>query len=226
MQTLSATVAHTTYSHEEYPVILPATDTLPAVVAIPDKYPHEPDYCGGNLDNGTPLGDFLLGWDRNGWYVAWRSHDTNNVDDCGHAVDPERAAYAANALRRRERGWDSEGMFLRWLNMCAPDGVTYRVMEGSGYSQGEHFLYVCAFPSDTAPSPDKFARDAEFSEPVNWARGSVQSLAMAHYDADSDLYTFDHGSIYYPVHAEYWRLDQDPYLTAYAEEFRREALNN
>lgn len=222
MQTLS----HTTYSREEYPVILPATDDMPAVVAIPDEHPHEPDYCGGITTDGEPLGDFLLAWDsRNGWYVAWRSHDTNGVDDCGHAVDPDAAAYALNNMTDFYHTHRTATLERR-LNMCAPDGVTYRATDAHGYSQGDDYIYVSAFPSDATPSPDEFARDAEFSEPVNWARGSVQSLALAIHDADSDTYTFDHGGYYYPVYAKSWRLDQVPDLTNYAEDFRDVALDS
>ena len=226
MQTLSATVAYTTYSHEEYPIILPATDDMPAVVAIADEYPHEPDYCTGNTEDGTPLGDFLLVWDSpRGWYVGWRSHDHNAVDNCGHAVDPDRAAYALDNMPDFYHTYRTTAI-ERWLNMCAPDGVTYRATDVSGYSQGDDYIYVSAFPSDTAPSPAEFARDAEFSEPINWARGSVQSLALAVHDGDADLYTLDHGGHYYPIYAEPWRLGQVPGLADYAEEFRAEALND
>ena len=222
MQTLSATVAHTTYSREEYPVILPATDGLPAVVAVRDEHPHEPDYCGGNTEDGTPLGDFLLARDRRNWDVVWQSHTGH---DCGHAVDPDSAAYALNNMANFRHIYRTTAI-ERWLNMCAPDGVTYRTTDVNGYSQGDDYIYVSAFPSDTAPNFGEFARDAEFSEPVNWARGSVQSLSLAFYDADADLYTFDHGGTYYPVHAESWRLDQVTDLADYAEEFRSEALDN
>ena len=199
----------------ESPVILaPETNEFGTfrVVAEVVTYPTDsPDYCGSDEFSET-----LLGWGGryDGWNLAWNTcegHESTCKDS--HPIDPETIHYASNELD------DSD--LERWLNICAPDGIKYRVSRVHGYSQGDVFLLVESYPMTFNPSD---LPDPEHNEAVNWARGDVSTLVAQRYDEDADLWEDVHHG--YDVYGPSWDLAEMDHVKAYAEECRDEHLTN
>ena len=140
-----------------------------------------PDYCDGTTEDGTPLGAYILAWDRGGWGVVWSTHRENTVDSCGHAVDPQDAVNALSEMDTRPHGGDAPAL-ERWLNIVAPESVGYRVDKFNGYSQGETFLLVQSYPRSVGrPTTGPYDHEG-----AAWARGDVYDVRVVAWDADAE----------------------------------------
>lgn len=183
--TLSDEEAAATLGVEYVTVIGDAVDvdgtTAYAVATARDWYEDGPDYCDGTTDDGTPLGEYVLGWDRWAWHKVWSTHEENDVDSCGHAVDPADAVRALSEMDTRPHGGDAPAL-ERWLNVVCPDGVGYRVDEFSGYSQGDSFLLVRAY----ARSVGAPTTGADEHDGAAWARGDVYDVRVLAWDTDAE----------------------------------------
>lgn len=169
----------------------------------------EPDYCGSDGFSET-----LLGWGGRpytGWTLSWNTCEGHG-DTCkdSHPIDPDTIRHAANEL--------DDDYLERWLNICAPDGIKYRVSRVNGYSQGDVWLLVESYPATTAPSD---LPDPEHNEAVNWARGDVHSLVVQeHDDDDTDSWIDVHHG--YTVYGQSWDLPKMEHVRDYAEDCRDE----
>lgn len=199
----------------ESPVILdPETTefgTFRVVAELNNHAAYTPDYCGSGGYSET-----LLGWE--GRYTGWvlsRNTCERHGDTCkdSHPIEPDTIRYAANELD------DSD--LERWLNICAPDGIKYRVSRVNGYSQGDVWLLVESFQSDRDPAT---LPDPEHNEAVNWARGDVSTLVTQQYDEDSDFWYDVHNG--YDVYGPSWDLAEMDHVKDYAEECRGDHLSN
>lgn len=195
----------------EYTDILPGKVTdfgTFRVVAKANLYNDvEPDYCGSDGFSET-----LLGWDgpHVGWSLTWntcKGHANTCTDS--HPIDPETIHYASNELD------DSD--LERWLNICAPDGIKYRVSRVHGYSQGDVWLLVESYPMTFNPAT---LPDPERNEAVNWARGDVYSLIVQEYDDDTDSWDDVHSGYY--VYGRSWDLPKMDHVKESAEDCRDE----
>ena len=199
----------------ESPVILaPETTEFGTfrVVAEPVTYnTPAPDYCGSDGFSET-----LLGWGGryDGWSLSWSTCERHG-DTCkdSHPIDPDTIRYAANELD------DSD--LERWLNICAPDGIKYRVRRVNGYSQGDVWLLVESYPADRDPSD---LPNPEHNEAVNWARGDVSILVTQRYDEDADTWEDVHNG--YDVYGQSWDLAEMAHVKDYAEECRDNHLSD
>lgn len=171
----------------------------------------EPDYCGSGGFSET-----LLGWagPYAGWGLSWNTCKGHG-DTCkdSHPIDPDTIRNAANEL--------DDADLERWLNICAPDGIKYRVSRGHGYSQGDVFLLVESYPADCDPNT---LPDPEHNEAVNWARGDVHSLVVQEQDEDDEDTWHDvhNGCI---VYGQSWDLSERVYIRYSANECRNEYLH-
>ena len=199
----------------ESPVILaPETTEFGAfrVVAEPVTYnTPAPDYCGSDGFSET-----LLGWGGryDGWSLSWNTCE-HHGDTCkdSHPLDPDTIRYAANEL--------DDDYLERWLNICAPDGIKYRVRRVRGYNQGDVWLLIESYPSDLDPAT---LPDPAHNEAVNWARGDVSVLVTQQYDEDADLWEDVHNG--YDVYGRSWDLPEMEHVKDYAEECRGDHLSN
>ena len=197
----------------ESPVILaPETTEFGTfrVVAEPLMDSYAPDYCGSDGYSET-----LLGWGGryDGWSLSWNTCEGHNVCKDSHPIDPDTIRYAANEL--------DDDYLERWLNICAPEGIKFRVSRVNGYSQGDVWLLVESYPSDLDPSD---LPDPEHNEAVNWARGDVSILVTQRYDEDADTWEDVHNG--YDVYGQSWHLAEMAHVKDYAEECRDDHLSN
>lgn len=199
----------------ESPVILAPKSTefgTFRVVAEPVTYStHAPDYCGSDGFSET-----LLSWGGRygGWDTSWTTCKGHG-DTCtnSHPIDPDTIRFAANEL--------DDSLLERWLNICAPDGIKYRVSRVHGYSQGDTWLLVESYPAHVDPAT---LPDPEHNDAVNWARGDVSTLVVERYEEDSD-YWLDvyHG---YHVYGQSWDLEKMDHVKDYAAECRDNYLSD
>ena len=197
----------------ESPVILaPETTEFGTfrVVAEPLMDSYAPDYCG--LDG---FSETLLGWGGryDGWSLSWNTCEGHNVCKDSHPIDPDTIRYAANEL--------DDDYLERWLNICAPEGIKFRVSRVNGYSQGDVWLLVESYPADRDPSD---LPNPEHNEAVNWARGDVSGLVTQQYDEDADTWEDVHNG--YDVYGQSWHLAEMAHVKDYAEECRDDHLSN
>lgn len=197
----------------ESPVILaPETTEFGTfrVVAEPLMDSYAPDYCGSDGYSET-----LLGWGGryDGWSLSWNTCEGHNVCKDSHPIDPDTIRYAANEL--------DDDYLERWLNICAPEGIKFRVSRVNGYSQGDVWLLVESYPADRDPSD---LPNPEHNEAVNWARGDVSGLVTQQYDGDADLWEEVHNG--YDVYGRSWDLPDMEHVKDYAEECRGDHLSN
>lgn len=197
----------------ENPVILdPETTEFGTfrVVAEEDNYsPFTPDYCGSDGHSET-----LLSWEGRytGWINSWSTCKGHNFCTDSHPIDPDTIHRAANEL--------DDSLLERWLNICAPEGIKYRVSRVTGYSQGDVWLLVESFPDYRDPSN---LPNPEHNEAVNWARGDVSTLIVQQYEEDSDFWDdVYHG---YPVYGPSWDLAKMDHVNERAKEHRAEHLS-
>jgi len=189
----------------ESPVILaPETTEFGTfrVVAEPLMDSYAPDYCGSDGYSET-----LLGWGGryDGWSLSWNTCEGHNVCKDSHPIDPDTIRYAANEL--------DDDYLERWLNICAPEGIKFRVSRVNGYSQGDVWLLVESYPADRDPSD---LPNPEHNEAVNWARGDVSGLVTQQYDEDADTWEDVHNG--YDVYGQSWHLAEMAHVKDYAEE--------
>lgn len=167
----------------------------------------EPDYCGSDGHSET-----LLGWGGryDGWYLSWNTCKGHG-DTCkdSHPIDPDVICKAANEL--------DNNYLERWLNICAPEGIRFRVSRETGYSQGDVWLLVESYPADREASD---LPDPEQNEAVNWARGDVHSLAVQEYDDEMDSWEDVHTGR--SVYGQSWDLPKMDHVKSAAEECRDE----
>ena len=197
----------------ESPVILaPETTEFGTfrVVAEPLMDSYAPDYCGSDGYSET-----LLGWGGryDGWSLSWNTCEGHNVCKDSHPIDPDTIRYAANEL--------DDDYLERWLNICAPEGIKFRVSRVNGYSQGDVWLLVESYPADRDPSD---LPNPEHNEAVNWARGDVSGLVTQQYDEDADTWEDVHNG--YDVYGQSWHLAEMAHVKDYAEECRDDHLSN
>ena len=197
----------------ESPVILaPETTEFGTfrVVAEPLMDSYAPDYCGSDGYSET-----LLGWGGryDGWSLSWNTCEGHNVCKDSHPIDPDTIRYAANEL--------DDDYLERWLNICAPEGIKFRVSRVNGYSQGDVWLLVESYPEDRDPSD---LPDPDQHEAVNWARGDVSGLVTQQYDEDADTWEDVHNG--YDVYGQSWHLAEMAHVKDYAEECRDDHLSN
>ena len=197
----------------ESPVILaPETTEFGTfrVVAEPLMDSYAPDYCGSDGYSET-----LLGWGGryDGWSLSWNTCEGHNVCKDSHPIDPDTIRYAANEL--------DDDILERWLNICAPEGIKFRVSRVNGYSQGDVWLLVESYPADRDPSD---LPNPEHNEAVNWARGDVSGLVTQQYDEDADTWEDVHNG--YDVYGQSWHLAEMAHVKDYAEECRDDHLSN
>lgn len=197
----------------ESPVILaPETTEFGTfrVVAEPLMDSYAPDYCGSDGFSET-----LLGWGGryDGWSLSWNTCEGHNVCKDSHPIDPDTIRYAANEL--------DDDYLERWLNICAPEGIKFRVSRVNGYSQGDVWLLVESYPADRDPSD---LPNPEHNEAVNWARGDVSGLVTQQYDEDADTWEDVHNG--YDVYGQSWHLAEMAHVKDYAEECRDDHLSN
>ena len=198
----------------EIPVILdPETTEFGTfrVVAEPVTYNTDaPDYCGSSGFSET-----LLSWDGRytGWVHAWNTCEGHDTCKDSHPIDPDTIRRAANEL--------DGGSLERWLNICAPDGIKYRVRRVNGYSQGDVWLLVESYPADCDPAN---LSDPDHNEAVNWARGDVSVLVTQQYDEDADLWEDVHNG--YDVYGPSWDLAEMEHVKSYAEDCRDDHLSD
>ena len=197
----------------ESPVILaPETTEFGTfrVVAEPLMDSYAPDYCGSDGYSET-----LLGWGGryDGWSLSWNTCEGHNVCKDSHPIDPDTIRYAANEL--------DDDILERWLNICAPEGIKFRVSRVNGYSQGDVWLLVESYPADRDPSD---LPNPEHNEAVNWARGDVSGLVTQQYDEDADTWEDVHNG--YDVYGRSWDLSEMEHVKDYAEECRDDHLSN
>ena len=197
----------------ESPVILaPETTEFGTfrVVAEPLMDSYAPDYCGSDGYSET-----LLGWGGryDGWSLSWNTCEGHNVCKDSHPIDPDTIRYAANEL--------DDDYLERWLNICAPEGIKFRVSRVNGYSQGDVWLLVESYPADRDPSD---LPNPEHNEAVNWARGDVSGLVTQQYDEDADTWEDVHNG--YDVYGRSWDLPDMEHVKDYAEECRGDHLSN
>ena len=197
----------------ESPVILaPETTEFGTfrVVAEPLMDSYAPDYCGSDGYSET-----LLGWGGryDGWSLSWNTCEGHNVCKDSHPIDPDTIRYAANEL--------DDDYLERWLNICAPEGIKFRVSRVNGYSQGDVWLLVESYPEDRDPSD---LPDPDQHEAVNWARGDVSVLVTQRYDEDADTWEDVHNG--YDVYGQSWHLAEMAHVKDYAEECRDDHLSN
>ena len=197
----------------ESPVILaPETTEFGTfrVVAEPLMDSYAPDYCGSDGYSET-----LLGWGGryDGWSLSWNTCEGHNVCKDSHPIDPDTIRYAANEL--------DDDYLERWLNICAPEGIKFRVSRVNGYSQGDVWLLVESYPADRDPSD---LPNPEHNEAVNWARGDVSGLVTQQYDEDADTWEDVHNG--YDVYGQSWDLAEMAHVKDYAEECRDDHLSN
>lgn len=197
----------------ESPVILaPETTEFGTfrVVAEPLMDSYAPDYCGSDGYSET-----LLGWGGryDGWSLSWNTCEGHNVCKDSHPIDPDTIRYAANEL--------DDDYLERWLNICAPEGIKFRVSRVHGYSQGDVWLLVESYPEDRDPSD---LPDPDQHEAVNWARGDVSVLVTQRYDEDADTWEDVHNG--YDVYGQSWHLAEMAHVKDYAEECRDDHLSN
>lgn len=197
----------------ENPVILaPETTEFGTfrVVAEPLMDSYAPDYCGSDGYSET-----LLGWGGryDGWSLSWNTCEGHNVCKDSHPIDPDTIRYAANEL--------DDDYLERWLNICAPEGIKFRVSRVNGYSQGDVWLLVESYPADRDPSD---LPNPEHNEAVNWARGDVSGLVTQQYDEDADTWEDVHNG--YDVYGQSWHLAEMAHVKDYAEECRDDHLSN
>lgn len=198
----------------ESPVILaPETTEFGTFRVVAELNAHAattPDYCGSGGHSET-----LLGWGGPyaGWVLSWSTCEGHNVCTDSHPIDPDTIRYVANEL--------DDDYLERWLNICAADGIKYRVSRVHGYSQGDVWLLVESYPAHRDPSN---LSDPEHNEAVNWARGDVSTLVTQQYEEDSDFwYDVHHG---YDVYGPSWDLTEMDHVKDYAEECRGDHLSN
>ena len=197
----------------ESPVILaPETTEFGTfrVVAEPLMDSYAPDYCGSDGFSET-----LLGWGGryDGWSLSWNTCEGHNVCKDSHPIDPDTIRYAANEL--------DDDYLERWLNICAPEGIKFRVSRAHGYAQGDVWLLVESYPEDRYPSG---LPDPEHNEAVNWARGDVSGLVTQRYDEDADTWEDVHNG--YDVYGRSWDLPDMEHVKDYAEECRDDHLSD
>ena len=197
----------------ESPVILaPETTEFGTfrVVAEPLMDSYAPDYCGSDGYSET-----LLGWGGryDGWSLSWNTCEGHNVCKDSHPIDPDTIRYAANEL--------DDDYLERWLNICAPEGIKFRVSRVNGYSQGDVWLLVESYPADRDPSD---LPNPEHNEAVNWARGDVSGLVTQRYDEDADTWEDVHNG--YDVYGRSWDLPDMEHVKDYAEECRDDHLSD
>ena len=197
----------------ESPVILaPETTEFGTfrVVAEPLMDSYAPDYCGSDGYSET-----LLGWGGryDGWSLSWNTCEGHNVCKDSHPIDPDTIRYAANEL--------DDDYLERWLNICAPEGIKFRVSRVNGYSQGDVWLLVESYPADRDPSD---LPNPEHNEAVNWARGDVSGLVTQQYDEDADTWEDVHNG--YDVYGRSWDLSDMEHVKDYAEECRDDHLSD
>lgn len=197
----------------ESPVILaPETTEFGTfrVVAEPLMDSYAPDYCGSDGYSET-----LLGWGGryDGWSLSWNTCEGHNVCKDSHPIDPDTIRYAANEL--------DDDYLERWLNICAPEGIKFRVSRVNGYSQGDVWLLVESYPATFDPSD---LPNPEHNEAVNWARGDVSGLVTQRYDEDADTWEDVHNG--YDVYGRSWDLSEMEHVKDYAEECRDDHLSN
>lgn len=169
----------------------------------------EPDYCGSGGFSET-----LLGWagPYAGWGLSWNTCNGHRVCEDSHPIDPEDIHRAANEL--------DDADLERWLNICAPDGIKYRVSRVHGYSQGDVWLLVESYPAHCDPTT---LPDPDHNEAVNWARGDVHSLVVQEQDEDDEDTWHDvHNG--YIVYGQSWDLPEMEHVKHSAEECRDEYL--
>lgn len=199
----------------ENPIILaPETTefgTFRVVAESGGFYNVEPDYCGSDGFSET-----LLSWDGRytGWVHLWNTCEGHG-DTCtdSHPIDPDTIRHAANEL--------DDDYLERWLNICAPEGIAYRVSRVTGYSQGDVWLLVESYPSDLGPAT---LPDPEHNEAVNWARGDSYMLVTQQWDEDSDMWHDVHNG--YTVYGPAWDLADMSDIQDAAEECRGDHLSN
>ena len=198
----------------ESPVILPAETTefgTFRVVAEPLTYADAaPDYCGS-----CGFSETLLGWGGryDGWSLSWNTCEGHDTCKDSHPIDPDTIRFAANEL--------DDDYLERWLNICAPDGIKYRVSRVRGYSQGDVWLLIESYPEDCDPA---ILPDPAHNEAVNWARGDVSVLVTQRHDEDADLWEDVHNG--YTVYGQSWHLAEMAHVKDYAEECRDDHLSN
>lgn len=194
----------------EYTDILPGKVTdfgLFRVVAKTDIYNDiEPDYCGSDGFSET-----LLGWGGpyDGWTLTWNTCKGHGVCEDSHPIDPDTICKAANEL--------DDDYLERWLNICAPEGIRYRVSRAHGYNQGDVYLLVQSYPADCEASD---LSDPEQNEAVNWARGDVYSLIVQEYDDEMD--SWDDAHTGHSVYGQSWDLPKMDHVKSAAEDVRDE----
>ena len=195
----------------EYTDILPGKVTdfgTFRVVAQVDIYNNiEPDYCGSDGFSET-----LLGWGGryDGWSLSWntcKGHGDTCADS--HPIAPDTIRYAANEL--------DDDYLERWLNICAPEGIRFRVSRVTGYNQGDVWLLVESYPADREVSA---LPNPEHNEAVNWARGDAHSLVVQEHDDETDSWDDVHYG--YTVYGQSWDLPKMDHVRDNAEECRDE----
>ena len=197
----------------ESPVILaPETTEFGTfrVVAEPLMDSYAPDYCGSDGYSET-----LLGWGGryDGWSLSWSTCEGHGACKDSHPIEPDTIRHAANEL--------DDDYLERWLNICAPEGIKFRVSRVNGYSQGDVWLLVESYPADRDPSD---LPNPEHNEAVNWARGDVSGLVTQQYDEDADTWEDVHNG--YDVYGQSWHLAEMAHVKDYAEECRDDHLSN
>lgn len=165
MSTLPVTVC----TQHDAPIILPATDTTPAVVALP--YPDAPE-----PDEFTPphfSKVVLSSKDGDNWDIAYTTNGN-------HPASPYRIVMTMDRLR-------DAGILARYLTAFSPDNLRYIGTHHESPDHSTYYAVVSTYPN--GKGDHSRWDDPRFTPGLNWARGTVHRLAAVVPDHTSGTYS-------------------------------------